>query len=211
LKIKPLYLFGAIVALVIAITLATIISFENDMATPAGADLVGFRQTKNLVIKSKVGSPFYGDTEFDSLLYFPENEGEVYSSEFYPIQKGEELDLMPDRPGYASHVVKGYVILTNQTWRDTLFVLKDLEEPSDTAFFAPFSDGTNGKETYGGGRYLDVTVKKGKPVRVDFNFAYNPWCAYKAEYICARIPGFNRMSKNIEAGEKQYPETHATP
>ena len=211
MKINPIFLFGGLALVVVAILFFSIHSFENAIEPAPHADVSGFRKIKNQVLKAKVGAPFYNDATFDSLSYFPENQSEVYVSDFFPAAKGESLDLMPDRPGYASHMVKGFVVLEKQTWRDTLFVLKDLEEQSDTSFFVPFSDLTNGKTTYGGGRYLDLVVKKGRPVTINFNFAYNPWCAYKAAYVCARTPGFNRLSKAIEAGEKEYLEGHATP
>jgi len=83
-----------------------------------------------------------------------------------------------------------------------------LEEPEYRDYLLlPFTDGTSGKETYQGGRYLDFTmgdIKNGILV-VDFNKAYNPYCAYESDkYNCPLPPKENRLSVPIYAGEKIY-------
>lgn len=80
--------------------------------------------------------------------------------------------------------------------------------------FLPFRDGTCGRGSYGGGRYLTDTVKgtHGRGVvplddgrvRVDFNYAYNPSCAYDARWACPLAPPENRVTAEIRAGEKAY-------
>lgn len=72
--------------------------------------------------------------------------------------------------------------------------------------FMPFNDTTNGNETYGGGRYLDLKmgdIKDGK-VELDFNKVYNPYCAYSDGYSCPIPPAENRLDAAIEAGEMQF-------
>jgi uncharacterized protein (DUF1684 family) len=68
--------------------------------------------------------------------------------------------------------------------------------------FLPFTDATNGAETYGGGRYLDLKIPKGKTIIIDFNKAYNPYCAYSKKYSCPVPPLANRLDLPIEAGVK---------
>ena len=68
--------------------------------------------------------------------------------------------------------------------------------------FIPFRDGTSRIETYGGGRYLDVRIPKGKMILVDFNLAYNPYCAYSYRYSCPIPPEENTLEVRILAGEK---------
>jgi uncharacterized protein (DUF1684 family) len=74
--------------------------------------------------------------------------------------------------------------------------------------FLPFADATSGKETYGGGRYLldgikgaDLGMKDGKLV-LDFNFAYNPSCAYSPRWSCPLAPPHNRLRAPVRAGER---------
>jgi uncharacterized protein (DUF1684 family) len=72
--------------------------------------------------------------------------------------------------------------------------------------FMPFTDQTNGDETYGGGRYLDLktTDIKNGHLEIDFNKAYNPYCAYSAGYQCPMPPRENDLELKVQAGEKQY-------
>jgi uncharacterized protein len=76
--------------------------------------------------------------------------------------------------------------------------------------FLPFTDETNGKETYGGGRYIDMRTGdfKNGTVTIDFNKAYNPYCAYSSGYNCPKPPGENNLSTAIPAGEKIYGKQH---
>jgi hypothetical protein len=68
--------------------------------------------------------------------------------------------------------------------------------------FLPFNDYTNGNETYGGGRYLDVRIPKGNTMVLDFNKAYNPYCAYTYGYSCPVPPRGNSLETEINAGIK---------
>lgn len=72
--------------------------------------------------------------------------------------------------------------------------------------FLPFTDATNGEETYGGGRYLDLKIPKGKTLELDFNKAYNPYCAYNYQYSCPVPPLANRLEIAVEAGVKKPAE-----
>ena len=72
--------------------------------------------------------------------------------------------------------------------------------------FLPFTDDTNGSDTYGGGRYIDLSTKdfKDNTVIIDFNKAYNPYCAYSGGYSCPKPPGENKLALAVEAGEKMF-------
>lgn len=76
----------------------------------------------------------------------------------------------------------------------------------------PFKDRTSGKETYGAGRYLDLDPVADRTDDglwiVDFNRAYNPWCAYSDQYACPFVPPENWLDVSIQAGEKQFPLGH---
>jgi uncharacterized protein (DUF1684 family) len=70
--------------------------------------------------------------------------------------------------------------------------------------FLPFTDKTTGKESYGGGRYLDIQLPAGNEVVLDFNLAYNPYCAYNVNYSCPIPPRENHLEVEIQAGEKKF-------
>jgi uncharacterized protein (DUF1684 family) len=82
--------------------------------------------------------------------------------------------------------------------------------------FLPFRDETSGQETYGGGRYLYDTIKgadlgaERTELVLDFNYAYNPSCAYNAQWVCPLSPPENRLPFAVEAGEKAFAQSSAT-
>jgi uncharacterized protein (DUF1684 family) len=81
--------------------------------------------------------------------------------------------------------------------------LRKGEMTDSVQLFIPFTDLTGGKSTYGGGRYLDVKAKlSAKKVWIDFNFAYNPYCAYNVDFSCPIPPNQNHLPVAIEAGEQ---------
>ncbi len=70
--------------------------------------------------------------------------------------------------------------------------------------FLPFKDATNTKKTYGGGRFIDLRIPKGDTVIINFNKAYNPYCAYSPKYSCPVVPMINHLKVAIPAGIKKY-------
>jgi len=86
----------------------------------------------------------------------------------------------------------------------TLEVYQNSELKMDRMLFLPFSDKTNGITTYPGGRYLDLKVPKGTLVVLDFNKAYNPYCAYNKKYSCPLVPKANSLTIKVEAGVRAF-------
>jgi uncharacterized protein len=74
----------------------------------------------------------------------------------------------------------------------------------EEALFLPFSDETCGKESYIGGRYIDLKIPKTETILIDFNTAYNPYCAYNHKYSCPIVPLENDLKVAIEAGVKKF-------
>lgn len=70
--------------------------------------------------------------------------------------------------------------------------------------FLPFNDSTNGKETYHGGRFMDIDYEGKDDLVIDFNNAYNPYCAYSNNYTCPVPPEENKLPFRVEAGEKKF-------
>lgn len=80
--------------------------------------------------------------------------------------------------------------------------------------WVPFRDATNGDETYGAGRYIDLEFDHHRTADgwvLDFNTAYNPTCAYNYAYECPMVPTDNWLDVRIEAGERDFPGDPATP
>ncbi|MGB5819744.1 MAG: DUF1684 domain-containing protein [Saonia sp.] len=70
--------------------------------------------------------------------------------------------------------------------------------------FLPFLDETNGTETYSGGRYIDLSSPEGDSIQIDFNKAYNPYCAYNKKYSCPIVPKVNLLDTKVLAGVKAF-------
>jgi uncharacterized protein (DUF1684 family) len=85
-------------------------------------------------------------------------------------------------------------------------VYKGFSKSNDVYFSIWFTDLTTGEESYGVGRYLDFELNSDKDFiyTIDFNLAYNPYCAYSSEYTCAIPTKEDYVDSEIEAGEKKY-------
>lgn len=91
---------------------------------------------------------------------------------------------------YQLELYQNQQLLTDPTFRDYLFL--------------PFTDQSNGKGSYGGGRYIDLDLPEGDEIIIDFNQSYNPYCAYNKKYSCPIPPEVNHLNLAIEAGVKDY-------
>lgn len=79
-----------------------------------------------------------------------------------------------------------------------------LTEGYEDYLFLPFTDLTNGEQTYGGGRYIDMRIPDNDTTIIDFNKAYNPYCTYNKKYSCPIVPGENDLDIEIRAGVKDF-------
>ena len=70
--------------------------------------------------------------------------------------------------------------------------------------FLPFTDMTNSEETYAGGRYIDLVIPKANSIIIDFNKAYNPYCAYNKKYSCPIVPSVNTLDIKVLAGVMDF-------
>jgi hypothetical protein len=102
----------------------------------------------------------------------------------------------------------GVVTFKHKGKRLTLNVYQNIELVKKPGYekhlFIPFNDKTNGKETYGGGRFMDITETGENKIILDFNEAYNPYCAYNHKYSCPIPPEANNLNINVTAGEKKF-------
>ena len=87
--------------------------------------------------------------------------------------------------------------------RVAVFHILDDPVPPDSLWI-PFADAGSGRETYPGGRYIDTRLGPGDEVLVDFNEAYNPYCAYGWAFSCPLAPAENRLKIPVQAGEKGF-------
>ena len=114
------------------------------------------------------------------------------------IPTSSERMAVFDKYGEATFKIneKEYTVTIHQSHRS-----RALEGYKDLLFFM-FTDLTNGEETYGGGRYIDLKIPEGETIIIDFNKAYHPYCAFTYGYSCPVPPKENFMDESINAGIK---------
>jgi uncharacterized protein (DUF1684 family) len=99
-------------------------------------------------------------------------------------------------------------VMNGRSYQLTVYQSKDLMQRAEykNYLFIPFTDATNGTDTYEGGRYIDLSIPdiKDMKVIVDFNKAYNPYCCYTRGYDCPIPPKENALPVAINAGEMKY-------
>ncbi|MDC6352470.1 DUF1684 domain-containing protein [Zeaxanthinibacter sp. PT1] len=107
----------------------------------------------------------------------------------------------------ALEVVYGvaYFELQGETYQLEVYQEAGSADEADTSYlFLPFTDLTNGEETYSGGRYLDLDIPDGDSLLIDFNRAYNPYCVYNKKYSCPIVPKVNHLATAVRAGLKDF-------
>ncbi len=152
--------------------------------------------------------------DFEYLRFYEPNEKFKVACEFEATKKGKPFEVPTSSGQTATYTKfgelkfeiegKSYKLAVYQSLR-----LRNLPQSRDYLFI-PFKDLTNGKESYGGGRYLDLRMKEisGDKIYLDFNKAYNPYCAFSAGYSCPIPPKENHLKVAIEAGEKNFAKEH---
>jgi hypothetical protein len=135
------------------------------------------------------------------LPYFPPDPAYRVPASLVPDPAARVVEMLTSTGKRRQVEVLGTLrfVLTGQPLKLTAFAE---EEPNGQRLFVPFTDATSGGETYGGGRYLDLERTATGIYIVDFNTAYNPYCAYNPTYDCPVPPLQNRLPVPIRAGEK---------
>jgi len=165
------------------------------------SELDMFRAEKNEFFGSHPQSPIKREDRknFKGLNYFPENDAlrlEVLVDEF----PNKEEFVMQTTTGNVQHYERFGSFsfeIDGQTVKLTIY-------RSEHGFILPFVDSLAGTETYPAGRYLEPDPLPGGRFFIDFNLAYNPYCAYNDMYSCPITPSENRLKVPIRAGEKLF-------
>jgi uncharacterized protein (DUF1684 family) len=169
-----------------------------------------FRRARDVLFLTHASSPIPNDirSRFVGLKYYPfdhtmraigKMDRDVKQEQFkIDFPKGERNKFT--RVGRVSFSLRGIAMMLSVYWYEGYY----------GGLFLPFRDATNDKTTYAQGRYLYETVIgadlgiTGDRIVLDFNYAYNPPCAYDARVKCALAPDENRLAFAIEAGEKNF-------
>ncbi|MEP6844596.1 MAG: DUF1684 domain-containing protein [Panacibacter sp.] len=144
--------------------------------------------------------------DFKGIHFFPVSN-EYFITAKFTRTANEKIFEMPTSGKITKQYVKyGEVQFAIKGKEYTLGVYQSIALASQRQYrdylFIPFRDATSGKETYGGGRYIDITIPQTNIVVINFNKAYQPYCAYTEGYNCPIPPRENYLPVKIEAGIK---------
>jgi len=167
--------------------------------------LLDFRREKDHYFAHNPHSPLLPEQrqDFQGLRYYEENPALCFEVTIEPYTGGEHRTI-PMQTSTGSVVdYERYGRFTFQVDGQEV-ALTVYMSAGNGGFFVPFMDATSGEETYSGGRYLELEPLPGGRYLVDFNMAYNPYCAYNELWTCPIPPKENRLSVPIRAGEKNF-------
>jgi uncharacterized protein (DUF1684 family) len=166
-----------------------------------------FRKGKDEFFKHDPDSPLPAEQRhaFSGLSYYPENRDLHFKVKVERFEEQETVRMQTSTGDVQDYVCYGRFTFEVEGQEVALTVYMDEHGEA----FVPFADATSGSETYGAGRYLEIEPAGRDRFEVDFNLAYNPWCAYSPHYSCPFPPPENRLPVPIRAGEKDFtpPET----
>ncbi|CAN5851371.1 DUF1684 domain-containing protein [soil metagenome] len=165
--------------------------------------LANYRDRRDKFFREHENSPLTGAQResFNGLTYFDEHPDLNLKLEIDDTGDGvgETIQVGTLNGEVKEYTRAGRIAFDADGEPVTLSVFKDVARGR---WFLPFRDGTAGEETYAVGRYLDPKARPDGRLVVDFNLAYNPYCAYNTGWPCP-IPPFENITKTpIRAGER---------
>ena len=166
-------------------------------------ELEHFRKEKDEFFRTGNQSPLSIEQQrdFRGLRYYPENLALRLELILDRYAKPADVVLATSTGDEREYIQVGQVRFDVDGQEAVLQVFED-----DYGFFLPFADASAPDETYGAGRYLEPHEIRADVLYVDFNLAYNPYCAYNERWSCPLPPSANRLKVRIEAGEKKFHE-----
>lgn len=169
-----------------------------------------FQKTINAEYADAKTSPLMADDlkTFRALDFYPINGNFFVNAKFVKAVNEKPFEMKTSTNRKPKYIKYGTVFFTIGGKALQLNVYQDVELSKSDEYkdylFLPFSDKTCGKESYIGGRYIDLKTPNGKTITIDFNQSYNPYCAYNHKYSCPIVPLENDLNIEIKAGVKTF-------
>ena len=187
-----------------------VFSFSCAQEKKAIAGDTEFQKEINAEYKDATTSPLKDKDrkKFEGLDFFKFDSTYVVKATLNRTPDSEWFDMKTTTDRVSPERVFGILTfeLKGETYKLNVYQGKDImkREGYEDYLFLPFIDNTNGNESYGGGRYIDLRIPEGDTIIIDFNTAYNPYCAYNDKYSCPIVPRVNYLDLDIEAGVKTF-------
>ena len=165
-----------------------------------------FQKQLNASFKDATTTPFnnYDLKRFRGLDFFQIDSNYIVKAEIIPVSNAKKIKLSTSTESELTVIQYAELIFMINAQEYKLFAYKYVEtnDYPPNHLFVPFLDKTNGDETYGGGRYLDLYQNSSIKITIDFNNSYNPLCAYNESYSCPIVPKENFLDFRVMAGVK---------
>jgi uncharacterized protein (DUF1684 family) len=181
--------------------------FSQKKVSKEELEVKKFQKELNAEYSNPKETPLRGEnfTNFKGHRFFPFDLKYRIKAKFSKTENSNPFDLPTSSGKTKSYKEYGKATfeLDGKSYTLTLYQSLDLikQEKYKDYLFLPFRDATNEKETYGGGKYMDLTIPKGNTIVLDFNKSYQPYCAYNAyDYNCPIVPEENKLPVEIRAG-----------
>lgn len=167
-----------------------------------------FRKNKDADMRTSPGSPFVQDTaaHWAPLKYYPVNPAYKFTSILHQHEKQDTVIILGTKGEERKYFRYGYFVWNFRNNEYRINVYKGKSRSGEEYVSLWFTDETTGNETYGVGRYIDLELNSdlSHEYTIDFNLAYNPYCAYSSRYSCAIPHKEDYLPLAIEAGEKKF-------
>ncbi|UII75108.1 DUF1684 domain-containing protein [Flagellimonas sp. HMM57] len=173
-------------------------------------DIVAFQKKQNATFKNPETSPLPDRfrKDFEGLDFFAPDTTYVIKARFERTPDAVPFLMASTTDEKTREVVYGIAHFQLNGIEHQLEIYQSLDLISQKRYrdylFLPFMDETNGTETYGGGRYIDLKIPEGETILIDFNKAYNPYCVYNKKYSCPLVPRQNYLRTSVRAGVKAF-------
>ncbi len=166
------------------------------------------RERQFKFIRFNIDSPLTEEQKnnFKELSFFPIDPKYKVTARMVPIEIKKVRNVAMTDGTTQRYIEHSYAEFTIDNIPLRLLLLQDVNEADKRNFFVAFADDTSTVETYGGGRYINARQTGKNSITIDFNLAYNPYCAYNPDFACPIPPRENLMNIAIYAGEKNYEE-----
>jgi uncharacterized protein (DUF1684 family) len=166
--------------------------------------LIQYRAEKDEFFETHPQSPLTPEQKniFEGLHYFDENSQLQLTVEVEEFDEKNEVQIQTNTGDVQTYERFGRFSFAVEGEEVSLTIFRN-----EHGFFLPFADALAGSDTYGAGRYLEPEELGDGEFLVDFNLAYNPYCAYNESWSCPITPPENRLKVPIQAGEKVYHES----
>jgi uncharacterized protein (DUF1684 family) len=190
----------------LGIVVVLIVIIYNFYKNTYDQQIAALRKEKDHYFRTSINSPIENREQFEGLTYFKADPKYKVSASVKLLSGDYSKEIMSSdgrKLKFQKFAVATF-LLDNRNY--SLILLKNTTgAPKDKMLFLPFTDKTNGEQTYISGRYMDVEYTGNNKVILDFNQAYHPYCLYNYKYSCPIPPSENYLDIPVCAGERLAP------